>query len=85
MCKELGKLAHGYGDVEGINTVCFMSLNKIKNIPKDIVVTYARIVVDYWPEKKDLTYVRITAGGNLISYPFELTTRTAALTASKLL
>ena len=29
--------------------------------------------------------MRITFGGNLISYPFELTTRTADLTTSKLL
>ena len=47
MCKELGRLAQGYGDVEGTNTVRFMSLDEIKNIPKDRVVTYARIVVDY--------------------------------------
>ena len=46
MCKELGRLAQGYGDVKGTNTVRFMSLDEIKNIPKDRVVTYA-IVVDY--------------------------------------
>ena len=85
MCKELGRLAQGYGDVKGTNTVRFMSLDEIKNIPKDRVVTYARIVVDYRPQKKDPNRVRITAGGNLISYPYELTTRTADLTTSKLL
>ena len=87
MCRELGRLAQGYADVEGTNTVRFMDLDEIKNIPKDRVVTYARIVVDYRPQKKgfDKNRVRITAGGNLISYPFELTTRTADLTTSKLL
>ena len=85
MCRELGRLAQGYGDVKGTDTVRFMSLDEIKNIPKDRVVTYARIVVDYRPQKEDKNRVRITAGGNLISYPFELTTRTADLTTSKLL
>ena len=49
------------------------------------MVTYARIVVDYRPQKDDPNRVSITAGGNFISYPFELTTRTADLTTSKLL
>ena len=46
MCRELGRLAQGYGDVEGTDTVRFMSLDEIKNIPKDRAVTYARMVVD---------------------------------------
>ena len=62
-----------------------MDLDKIKTIPKDQVVTYARIVVDYRPQKKDPNRVRITAGGNLINYPFELTTRTADITTSKIM
>ena len=85
MCRELGRLAQGYGDVEGTNTIRFMDLDEIKNIPKDRVVTYARIVVDYREQKKDPDRVRITAGGNLITYPYELTTRTADLTTSKIL
>ena len=40
-----------------------MDLDEIKNIPKDRVVTYARIVVDYREQKKDPNRVRITAGG----------------------
>ena len=47
--------------------------------------TYARVVVDFRPQKKHKERVRITAGGNLIAYPDELTTRTADLTTSKLL
>ena len=39
----------------------FLDLEGIKNIPKDRVVTYARIVVDYRPQKKDPNRVRITA------------------------
>ena len=62
MCRELGRLAQGYGDVKGTNTVRFMSLDEIKNIPKDRIVSYARIVVDYRPQKMDPNRVRITAG-----------------------
>ena len=62
-----------------------MDLGAIKNIPKDRVITYARIVVDYRAHKKDPNRVRITAGGNLIQYPGELTTRTADLTTSKVM
>ena len=43
------------------------------------------MVVDYRPQKPDPNRVRITAGGNIIEYPGELTTRTADLTKSKIL
>ena len=62
-----------------------MNHDEIANIPKDRVVTYARVVVDFRPQKEDPNRVRITAGGNLIKYPGELTTRTADLTTSKIL
>ena len=53
-------------------------------IPNDCVVTYANIVVDYRPQKEDPNRVRIMAGGNLIIYPGELTTRTADITTPKI-
>ena len=62
-----------------------MTPAEIANIPQDRTVTYARIVVDFRPQKDDPHRVRITAGGNLIDYPHELTTRTADLTTSKIL
>ena len=61
MCKELGRLAQGYGEkgtddyIKDTNTVLFIDLDKIKTIPKDQVVTYARIVVYYQPQKKNQT------------------------------
>ena len=90
MCKELGNIAQGYSDGDkinekGTNTVKFLTHEEIKLIPKDRKVTYARIVVDYRPQKDDPNRVRITVGGNLIEYPGELTTRTADLTTAKLL
>ncbi len=44
MCNELGRLAQRYKDTKGTNTIKFMMLEEIKHIPKDRVVTYARIV-----------------------------------------
>ena len=85
MCKELGRLCQGYDDTKGVDTMQFLDLGGIKNIPKDKVVTYARIVVDYRPHKKDQNRVRITAGGNLIEYPGELTTRTADMRTQKIM
>ena len=41
MCKELGRLAQGYGDTEGTDTIHFMSLDEINKIPGDRTVTYA--------------------------------------------
>ena len=62
-----------------------MTHNKIRHIPQDRVVTYARLVVDFRPPKDNPNRVRITAGGNLIKYPGEITTRTADMTTAKIL
>ena len=70
---------------KGTDTIFVMTHKEIANIPKDCIVTYAHIVVDFCLQKKDPNRVRITAGGNLIKYPGELTTRTADLTTSKVI
>ena len=54
---------------KGKNSIFVMNHDEIANIPKDRVVTYARVVVDFRPQKEDPNRVRITAGGNLIKYP----------------
>ena len=41
--------------------------------------------MDYKAHKKDPNRVRITAGSNLLKYPYELNTRTADLTTSKIM
>ena len=69
MCKELGNISQGFGDTKGTNTVRFLTHAEIAKIPSDCTVTYARIVVDYRPQKDDPNRVRITVGGNLIDYP----------------
>ncbi len=47
--------------------------------------SYARVVVDYWPQKEDPNRIRIAVGGNLITYKGNTSTQTANLTTSKLL
>ena len=68
---------------EVTDSIFVMAHEKIKKIPKDRVITYARIFVDYHPQKQDPNRVRITAGSNLIQYSSELTTRTTYPTSSK--
>jgi hypothetical protein len=85
MAKELYRLSAGrIGVTTGTNTIHFLSHDEIRNIPNARTVTYARIVVDHRPQKEDPNRVRITVGGNLIDYPFELTTRTAEMIAAKI-
>ena len=85
--KELGSLAQGDNKTgtKGTNTIVFLDHQGVRNIPKDRTITYARVVVDYRPQKADPNRVRITVGGNLIDYPGELTTNTADLVTSKIL
>ena len=52
MAEELGRLAQGYKDTKGTSTEEFMDLEEITQIPKGKIVTYARIAVDYRPQKK---------------------------------
>ena len=86
MCKYLGRLSQGFqGLVKGTYTVFFMDRQQIREIPEDKTVTYARIVVDYCPQKADPHRVRVTAGGNLLNAPGDLSTRTAELTTFKII
>jgi hypothetical protein len=84
--KELHHLAQGKaGITTATNTIFFLAHNNIRHIPTNQVVTYARIVIDHRPQKEDPNRIRITVGGNLITYSFELTTRTTDMVSSKLL
>ena len=47
--------------------------------------TYACIVADFQPHKSDPNRVRTTSGGNLIKCSGKLTTRTAAITTTKII
>ena len=85
--KEFGNLAQGdlATNTPGTDSIFVLTHAQRQSIPSDRVVTYTRVVVDYRPQKADPNRVRLTAGGNLIEYPGELTTRTADLTTTKML
>ena len=66
---KLGSLAQRYGNIKGANTLKSMTLEEIKEITKDIVVTYTRRVLDYRPQKEDKNWVRLIVEENSINYP----------------
>jgi len=47
MCIELGRIAQGYKDTKGTNTIKFLTCDEIRHIPSNHTVTYAYIVVDF--------------------------------------
>ena len=86
--KEFGRMAQGdnRSGTKGKNCIFVMTHNEIAQMwAKGKKTTYARVVVDFRPQKEDPNRVRITAGGNLIKYVGELTTWTADLTTAKML
>jgi hypothetical protein len=86
MLKELHRLAQGKENVTvGTNTIFFLSHSEIQCIPKDCMVTYACIVINHQPQNDNPNHIRITVGGNLINFPYELTTRTANMVSAKIM
>lgn len=79
---EFGRLAQGIRDIDGTDTIFFIDPSKI---PQGRTATYARFVCDIRPHKAEKTRTRITVGGNLISYPGSVTSKTADLITTKLL
>ena len=77
--KEVGRMAQGDNKTKTPGTNCMFVMNHEKIVrmhAEGRVSTYARVVVDFRPQKEDPNRVRITAGVNLIKYPGELTTQT---------
>ncbi len=68
---------------KGTNSFFVMTHNEIKLIPKNQTISYACVIVDFHPQKEYPHRICITAGGNLIHYPGELSTQIADLTTSK--
>jgi hypothetical protein len=86
--KDFGGMAQGDEKTgqKGTNSIFVMEHDEITTAKKDgKQFTYARNVVDYRPQKEDPNRIRITVGGNLITYKGDVSTRTADLTTSKLL
>jgi hypothetical protein len=83
--KDFGGIAQG--DVKtgqkGTNAIFVMTHTEIPHISRNQTITYAHVVVNFWPQKTDTHRIRITAGRNLIHNPGKLSTCTADLTISK--
>jgi hypothetical protein len=79
---ELGRLAKGVRDIKGTDTILFIHTSEI---PKEITITYRRLVCDILPQKAEQHRVRLTVGGDRINYPGETATKNADLTRSKCL
>ena len=80
MCNELGRLAQGYKDIKGKDTIFFIPRHKV---PKHKKVIYGRIVCSIRPQKSEKHQVRLTAGGNLINYPGITSTPTSSIKTIK--
>ena len=72
LSNEFGRLAQGVGKrrpqdqyVQGTNTIFFI---KRDNVPRDAKVTYANLICDLRPLKAETHRVRMTVGGDKLSY-----------------
>jgi hypothetical protein len=79
---ERGRLFQGIRYIAGTDTCFFI---KLTNIPKDIKITYGKIVCDYKPHKKENECVRLTVGGDRLDYSGNVATSTADITTFKIL
>jgi hypothetical protein len=79
---EEGHLFQGISDIPGTDTCFFVELT---NIPKDIKITYGKIVCDYKPHKKEKERVRLMVGGNRLDYSGDVATSTADITTFKII
>ncbi len=73
----MGILSKGFSNtIQGTNTILFIPYH---SIPPDrrVDITYGRIVVDYRPQKQEKHITRLTLGGNLINYPYTVSSPTA--------
>jgi Reverse transcriptase (RNA-dependent DNA polymerase) len=81
---EIGRLAQGRQPTMplGTDTMHFIARDQI---PPGRSITYLPIVCDDRPQKTETRRVRFTVGGDRVDYPFDVSTKTAALTTVKIL
>ena len=85
---EVGRLAQGMpgriSKENGTNTIFFIAQNEIPQDRRQDV-TYARVVCNYWDQKKEKERTRITMGGDRTNCSFDCGTPTPELLTIKLL
>ena len=85
--KDFGGMAQGCKKTgqAGTNAMFVMTHDEIMHaLAAKKFFTYANPVVDYRPQKEDPHRIRITAGGNLITYEGNASVRTADIDTAKL-
>ena len=84
LANDLGRLAQGVGTrmPKGNSTIRFVAR---KAVPQHKKVTYARLVAELRPHKKEVHRVRVTVGGDRLDYTGITATQTASLTTTKCL
>ncbi len=85
--KDFGGMAQGDNKMvqKGTNTMFVMTREDIAHAhAAGKFFTYANPVVDYCPQKEDPYRIRITAGGNLVTYEGTASVRTANLDMAKM-
>jgi hypothetical protein len=79
---ECGRLFQGIWDIPGTDTCFFI---KLTSIPKDIKITYGKIVCNNKPHKKEKERVPLTVGGDRLDYSGDVATSTADITTFKII
>ena len=85
MCNELKIFSQVWGKKKGTNIVRFSTHKEIIMTPKERIITYTQVVVNYPSRKDDPNRVWLAVGGEKLkgTYLDELTARTADLTTTK--
>ena len=73
----------GFGSIKGTNTIFFIPA--VTAIPRGRKAKYLRVVSAMRPEKVNPYRVCWTVGGDKVEYPFDVSTKTADLTTTKIL
>ena len=73
---ELGRLANGFNELKGKNTIAFIHKEKV---PKGKKVTYDNMVCNYRPLKTKKHRVRLTVGGDKLICEFKVASPTASI------
>ncbi len=85
--KDFGRMAQGCNKTgqKGSNSMFVMTHKEIRHaLVAKRFFTYANPVLDYWPQKDNSHYIRIMAGGNLITHNEDVSVCTANLDTAKL-
>ena len=81
---ELGRLAQGFQNVHGNDTIHFIPFNTI-TAHKRKHITYGSLVVDLKPHKAEQHRTHLTVGGDRLQYDDKVFTKTADITTVKIL